>query len=192
MLCVGCDRPRGCNNALSMSSDASLQKDTWVCQACTLQNSSSAVLCAVCDRPRLAGKPSRDGHDSTALSLMNNKDTKDFSKTAAILDQSRLMSLSENSKTTLFGSMYDKAASLERTNQMSLSQVNNNASLPYSKKSILDNSYKKPLNELRSSLEKASEPLNGGKDEQLKMSKVICSVRIVICKKIDTNGTKVL
>lgn len=171
VLCVGCDRPRGCNNALSMSSDASLQKDTWVCQACTLQNSSSAVLCAVCDRPRLAGKPSRDGHDSTALSLMDNKDTKDFSKTAAILDQSRLMSLSENSKTTLFGSMYDKAASIERTNQMSLSQVNNNASLPYSKKSILDNSYKKPLNELRSSLEKASEPLNGGKDEQLKMSK---------------------
>ncbi|XP_069817760.1 E3 ubiquitin-protein ligase RNF31 [Dendropsophus ebraccatus] len=170
VLCVGCDRPRGCNSALSMPPEASLQKDTWVCQACTLQNPSSAVLCAVCDRPRLAGKPSRDGHESNALSLMDDKDTKDIFKKTAVPEYSRLMSLPENSK-TVFGSMYDKLANIERTNQRPLPQAHNDASLLYLKKSIPDNMIETPIAELRSSLESFSEPLNGEGEEQIKTSK---------------------
>ncbi|XP_044129026.1 E3 ubiquitin-protein ligase RNF31 [Bufo gargarizans] len=168
VLCVGCDRPRGCNNALNMSLENPQQKDTWVCQACTLQNLSSAVLCAVCDRPRLARKPSRDMHTSAAFSLM---DSEDGYKTTALPDQSRLMSLPENSKVP--GSMYDKAASIEPSNRRPLSQGNNNASLQYSKKSSPDNSYliENPINELRSGLEIFSEPLNGEKEEHMKVLK---------------------
>ncbi|XP_075684989.1 E3 ubiquitin-protein ligase RNF31 isoform X2 [Rhinoderma darwinii] len=175
VLCVGCDRPRGCNNALGMSLDSSLQKDTWVCQACTLQNPSSAVLCAVCDRPRLAGKPSRDDHESTAFSLMDSKNTKDTYKTAASLDQSKLLSLSENSNTTVFGSMYDKAANIERNNPRPQIYFggNNNASPLFSKIRSPDNSctFEKPNSELKSSLEIFSESLNEEKEEQMKLSK---------------------
>ncbi|KAM3940223.1 E3 ubiquitin-protein ligase RNF31 isoform 1-T2 [Leptodactylus fuscus] len=171
VLCVGCDRPRGCNNAVSMPLEASLQKDTWVCQACTLQNPTSAVLCAVCDRPRLAGKPSRDSYESTALSLMDDKDTK--GRTLALLEQSKLLSLSEHSKTTLLSSMCDKITNIERANTRPLSLGNSYASLSCAKKSSPDNSFmtEKPINELRSSLETFSETLNGEKEEQVKISK---------------------
>ncbi|OCT97985.1 ring finger protein 31 S homeolog isoform X1 [Xenopus laevis] len=70
ILCVECDRPRGCTSSLSNQSlGSTLQRDSWECQACTLQNSASAVLCSVCDRPRLASKPTQDGYDSAALLL---------------------------------------------------------------------------------------------------------------------------
>ncbi|KAE8633425.1 hypothetical protein XENTR_v10001876 [Xenopus tropicalis] len=70
VLCVVCERPRGCTSSLSnLSLGSTLQRDSWECQACTLQNSASAVLCAVCDRPRLASKPAQDGYDSVALLL---------------------------------------------------------------------------------------------------------------------------
>ncbi|XP_053558336.1 LOW QUALITY PROTEIN: E3 ubiquitin-protein ligase RNF31 [Bombina bombina] len=63
VLCVGCDRPRGCTSSPSSLGDQ-LQRDSWECQACTFQNNPSAVLCAVCDRPRLASKPSQDSHET--------------------------------------------------------------------------------------------------------------------------------
>ncbi|XP_056381843.1 E3 ubiquitin-protein ligase RNF31 [Hyla sarda] len=173
VLCVGCDRPRGCNNALSMPLEAGLLKDTWECQACTLQNPSSAVLCAVCDRPRLAGKPSRDGQESTAPVYSDIKDTKDLYKKHAPLNQSRFMSLSEKSKTTVFGSMYDKPANIESSNPKLLTQGNNDASLPYLKKSSPESSYviDKSINELNSSLEHFSEPQYGEAEDRIKMSK---------------------
>ncbi|KAG8455389.1 hypothetical protein GDO86_001545 [Hymenochirus boettgeri] len=80
VLCVGCDRPRGCTNSHSNQSVANpLQRDSWECQACTLLNPSSAVLCAVCDRPRLASKPSGDGYDSVVFLLKERH--KDIPKT---------------------------------------------------------------------------------------------------------------
>ncbi|XP_073431467.1 E3 ubiquitin-protein ligase RNF31 [Dendrobates tinctorius] len=169
VLCVGCDRPRGCNNASSLALDASLQKDTWGCQACTLQNPSSAVLCAACERPRLAGKPSRDVLESAAFTLM---EAGDLCKTAGFTDHSRFMSKSENSKTTVLGSMYDKAANIVRSNPKPLTQVNNNASLLHSKKSP-DNAFmpERPIIDLKSSLDIFSERLNSEKEDQMKMSK---------------------
>ncbi|KAM4807802.1 E3 ubiquitin-protein ligase RNF31 isoform 1-T1 [Rhinophrynus dorsalis] len=75
VLCVGCDRPRGCASGLSsLSPEIPFQKDTWECRSCTLQNTSSAVLCAVCDRPRLASKPSRDSVESSSTSLGESQD----------------------------------------------------------------------------------------------------------------------
>ncbi|KAG8596107.1 hypothetical protein GDO81_001736 [Engystomops pustulosus] len=169
VLCIGCERPRACNNPMSASLEASLHKDTWVCQACTLQNPSSAVLCAVCDRPRLAGKPSRDGYESAALSLIESKDSKDFYKPAGSLDQSGLVSFSENIKTVGLGSVCDKTANIERTNARLVSQGNNNTSLPYAMKNSPDYScmVEKPINELRSFIEVPS----GKKEEEVKMSK---------------------
>ncbi|XP_066460125.1 E3 ubiquitin-protein ligase RNF31 [Eleutherodactylus coqui] len=172
VLCVGCDRPRGCNNASSMTLETSLQKDTWKCQACTLQNPSSAVLCAACDRPRLAGKPSID-HESTAFSLIDTKDPIGFYKTAALPDQSGLISLLVNRKTTVCGGMYDKPINIEATNPRPLTQGNNNASLPYSKKGSPDNSYtfEKPIKKFISNFENLSEFLNQDKEKQANISK---------------------
>ncbi|XP_063769714.1 E3 ubiquitin-protein ligase RNF31 isoform X2 [Pseudophryne corroboree] len=118
VLCVGCDRPRGCTNNMSnFSLEASLQKDTWECQACTFQNTSSAVLCEVCDRPRLARKPSRESHESTALSLKDGKNV-DSCKTGAFPDDSSLISLAgkETHKPVELGvgDVHDKTNFIER------------------------------------------------------------------------------
>lgn len=59
VLCVGCDRPRGCKTAPAPEPEGkSLSRGSWCCQACTFENEGAAVLCVVCERPRLAGKPS--------------------------------------------------------------------------------------------------------------------------------------
>ncbi|XP_078501084.1 E3 ubiquitin-protein ligase RNF31 isoform X2 [Lissotriton helveticus] len=59
VLCVGCDRPRGCKTAPAPEPEGkSLGRGSWCCQACTFENEGTAVLCVVCERPRLAGKPS--------------------------------------------------------------------------------------------------------------------------------------
>ncbi|CAH2294427.1 E3 ubiquitin- ligase RNF31 isoform X1 [Pelobates cultripes] len=72
VLCVGCERPRGCASSPSSPSlGSSLKRDSWVCMACTLQNDSSAVLCAVCERPRLASRPSRDNQEASPISLID-------------------------------------------------------------------------------------------------------------------------
>lgn len=41
-------------------------RDQWACQSCTFENEAAAVLCAICERPRLAQPPSLvvDSHDS--------------------------------------------------------------------------------------------------------------------------------
>uniref|UniRef100_A0ACB8EXY9 Uncharacterized protein n=1 Tax=Sphaerodactylus townsendi TaxID=933632 RepID=A0ACB8EXY9_9SAUR len=57
VLCVACDRPRGCKMPASLSSEEQLARGHWSCQSCTFENEASTVLCAVCERPRLAGKP---------------------------------------------------------------------------------------------------------------------------------------
>ncbi|XP_062994591.1 E3 ubiquitin-protein ligase RNF31 isoform X2 [Elgaria multicarinata webbii] len=63
VLCVACDRPRGCKNPVNSSSDdelgslGQLARGRWSCQSCTFENEAATVLCAVCERPRLAGRP---------------------------------------------------------------------------------------------------------------------------------------
>uniref|UniRef100_A0A8C5WDB8 RBR-type E3 ubiquitin transferase n=1 Tax=Leptobrachium leishanense TaxID=445787 RepID=A0A8C5WDB8_9ANUR len=83
VLCVGCERPRGCASSPSSPSlSSTLRRDSWVCMACTLQNDSSAVLCAVCERPRLASRPPRDNHESAKddhCSLVETHDTPSLS-----------------------------------------------------------------------------------------------------------------
>ncbi|XP_018425140.1 PREDICTED: E3 ubiquitin-protein ligase RNF31 [Nanorana parkeri] len=89
VLCMRCERPRGCNNNMSsMLQETSLQKDMWECQACTLQNPSSAVLCAVCDRPRLARKPSRENYASPPK---DGTDTRDHFKTMPLPQKTSLL-----------------------------------------------------------------------------------------------------
>lgn len=41
-------------------------RDQWACQSCTFENEAAAVLCAICERPRLAQPPSLvvDSHDA--------------------------------------------------------------------------------------------------------------------------------
>lgn len=41
-------------------------RDQWACQSCTFENEAAAVLCAICERPRLAQPPSlvMDSHDA--------------------------------------------------------------------------------------------------------------------------------
>ncbi|XP_077773012.1 E3 ubiquitin-protein ligase RNF31 isoform X1 [Podarcis muralis] len=63
VLCVACDRPRGCKTPVNPSSEdepaslGQLARGRWACQSCTFENEPATVLCAMCDRPRLAGKP---------------------------------------------------------------------------------------------------------------------------------------
>nr|XP_021551439.1 E3 ubiquitin-protein ligase RNF31 isoform X3 [Neomonachus schauinslandi] len=66
VLCVACDRPRGCKG-LGLGIEGSqgaggleseLARGRWACQSCTFENEAAAVLCAICERPRLAQPPS--------------------------------------------------------------------------------------------------------------------------------------
>nr|XP_020664984.1 E3 ubiquitin-protein ligase RNF31-like [Pogona vitticeps] len=63
VLCVACDRPRGCRMPPSTSSEedpgswGQTVRGRWSCQSCTFENEAATVLCAMCERPRLAGKP---------------------------------------------------------------------------------------------------------------------------------------
>ncbi|XP_047717364.1 E3 ubiquitin-protein ligase RNF31 isoform X3 [Prionailurus viverrinus] len=66
VLCVACDRPRGCKG-LGLTTEGSqgaggleseLARGRWACQSCTFENEAAAVLCAICERPRLAQPPS--------------------------------------------------------------------------------------------------------------------------------------
>lgn len=74
VLCVACDRPRGCKG-LGLGVDGpqgagglepELARGHWACQSCTFENEAAAVLCAICERPRLAQPPSLvvDSQDS--------------------------------------------------------------------------------------------------------------------------------
>nr|XP_004463423.1 E3 ubiquitin-protein ligase RNF31 isoform X2 [Dasypus novemcinctus] len=66
VLCVACDRPRGCKGlALGIEGpqgaggpEPELARGQWACQSCTFENEAVAVLCAICERPRLAQPPS--------------------------------------------------------------------------------------------------------------------------------------
>ncbi|KAM9120774.1 E3 ubiquitin-protein ligase RNF31 [Pangshura tecta] len=57
VLCVGCDRPRGCPTPPNPAPDGDPLRGAWACQTCTFLNTGPTVLCAVCERPRLAGRP---------------------------------------------------------------------------------------------------------------------------------------
>ncbi|XP_068094238.1 E3 ubiquitin-protein ligase RNF31 isoform X1 [Hyperolius riggenbachi] len=117
VLCMTCERPRGCNSQMSsMVSDSSIQKDMWECQACTLQNPSSAVLCAVCDRPRLARKPSREMPEPSTSSLpwKTGIETKDHYKTMP--SPRNTNSLLSESKTATPVALGDKLHSMDPTN----------------------------------------------------------------------------
>ncbi|XP_065270615.1 E3 ubiquitin-protein ligase RNF31 [Emys orbicularis] len=57
VLCVGCDRPRGCPTPPNPPPDGDPLRGGWACQTCTFLNPGPTVLCAVCERPRLAGRP---------------------------------------------------------------------------------------------------------------------------------------
>uniref|UniRef100_A0A8C5ZDL6 E3 ubiquitin-protein ligase RNF31 n=1 Tax=Marmota marmota marmota TaxID=9994 RepID=A0A8C5ZDL6_MARMA len=74
VLCVACDRPRGCK-VLGLGIEdpqgtgglePELSRGQWACQSCTFENEAAAVLCAICERPRLAQPPSLvvDSHDA--------------------------------------------------------------------------------------------------------------------------------
>ncbi|XP_066884792.1 E3 ubiquitin-protein ligase RNF31 isoform X9 [Kogia breviceps] len=66
VLCVACDRPRGCKGlGLGIEGpqgaggvEPELARGHWACQSCTFENEAAAVLCAICERPRLAQPPS--------------------------------------------------------------------------------------------------------------------------------------
>ncbi|KAG8509365.1 E3 ubiquitin-protein ligase RNF31, partial [Galemys pyrenaicus] len=64
VLCVACDRPRGCKGLGTEGPQGAgglepeLARGHWACQSCTFENEAAAVLCAICERPRLAQPPS--------------------------------------------------------------------------------------------------------------------------------------
>ncbi|XP_028933957.1 E3 ubiquitin-protein ligase RNF31 isoform X1 [Ornithorhynchus anatinus] len=63
VLCVACDRPRGCKGAGPggegpRGAGAGPARGRWACQSCTFENEPATVLCAMCERPRLAQPPS--------------------------------------------------------------------------------------------------------------------------------------
>lgn len=74
VLCVACDRPRGCKGLGpgiegpqgTGGLEPELSRGHWACQSCTFENEAAAVLCAICERPRLAQPPSLvvDSQDS--------------------------------------------------------------------------------------------------------------------------------
>uniref|UniRef100_A0A8C5SXP9 RanBP2-type domain-containing protein n=1 Tax=Laticauda laticaudata TaxID=8630 RepID=A0A8C5SXP9_LATLA len=57
ILCINCDRPRGCKTPQNLglddelTSQGQLARGRWSCQTCTFENESATVLCAVCERP---------------------------------------------------------------------------------------------------------------------------------------------
>ncbi|XP_074090914.1 E3 ubiquitin-protein ligase RNF31 [Macrotis lagotis] len=68
VLCVACDRPRGCKglgqgteSSRAGSSGNEPLRGRWACQSCTFENEAATVLCAICERPRLAQPPSLVG-----------------------------------------------------------------------------------------------------------------------------------
>ncbi|XP_023974182.1 E3 ubiquitin-protein ligase RNF31 isoform X1 [Physeter macrocephalus] len=86
VLCVACDRPRGCK-ALGLGIEGpqgagglepELARGHWACQSCTFENEAAAVLCAICERPRLAQPPSLvvDSQDAgVCLQPLQQEDT---------------------------------------------------------------------------------------------------------------------
>ncbi|XP_068403321.1 E3 ubiquitin-protein ligase RNF31 isoform X3 [Eschrichtius robustus] len=86
VLCVACDRPRGCKGlGLGIEGpqgagglEPELARGHWACQSCTFENEAAAVLCAVCERPRLAQPPSLvvDSQDAgVCLQPLQQEDT---------------------------------------------------------------------------------------------------------------------
>ncbi|XP_037359019.1 E3 ubiquitin-protein ligase RNF31 isoform X2 [Talpa occidentalis] len=72
VLCVTCDRPRGCKGLGTEGPQGAgglepeLARGRWACQSCTFENEAAAVLCAICERPRLAQPPSLVGDSRDA------------------------------------------------------------------------------------------------------------------------------
>ncbi|XP_076983216.1 E3 ubiquitin-protein ligase RNF31 isoform X2 [Tamandua tetradactyla] len=85
VLCVACDRPRGCKGLGLViegpqgagDPEPELARGRWACQSCTFENEAVAVLCAVCERPRLAQPPSlvMDSHDARICLVPPQGDT---------------------------------------------------------------------------------------------------------------------
>ncbi|XP_007479924.1 E3 ubiquitin-protein ligase RNF31 [Monodelphis domestica] len=67
VLCVACDRPRGCKGVGQGIENPRAgigggpHRGRWSCQSCTFENEPATVLCAICERPRLAQPPSLVG-----------------------------------------------------------------------------------------------------------------------------------
>uniref|UniRef100_H9G897 Uncharacterized protein n=1 Tax=Anolis carolinensis TaxID=28377 RepID=H9G897_ANOCA len=78
ILCVACDRPRGCKTPVSANTEEEhkslghLARGRWSCQSCTFENEAATVLCAVCERPRLAGKPDSSKDKSLSLAILTS------------------------------------------------------------------------------------------------------------------------
>lgn len=72
MFCAACSQPKGCKvpgvegSQGTEGPEPEPARDQWACQSCTFENEAVAVLCAICERPRLAQPPSLvvDSHDS--------------------------------------------------------------------------------------------------------------------------------
>ncbi|XP_028649540.1 E3 ubiquitin-protein ligase RNF31-like [Erpetoichthys calabaricus] len=78
VLCVSCERPRACKTAPPNRLDSSMHNSLgtsrfhvqeWSCQACTMLNSGSTVLCQACERPRLSSKPLTPLYEKPAETL---------------------------------------------------------------------------------------------------------------------------
>ncbi|KAM9330732.1 E3 ubiquitin-protein ligase RNF31 [Gastrophryne carolinensis] len=160
VLCVACERPRGCaSNTPSTLAETSQQKDTWECQACTLQNPSSAVLCGVCDRPRLARKPSREGHELIASPVKGDryKTMPCFEKPGSIL------SWNKSPDSIKF------AGSMERTNQKT-SIYPGGDSFAFPKQNSLESAsmLQKSASLGNASVSNTDEPIRGGSEQGVK------------------------